>query len=106
MGCQTVHGMIAEQPGRSRILDRRLKLKYVGRLGAVGIIRLLIVAENIREAVMLPFLNVIKLLGVVGHGSVLGVDQPTLVVPIEAEWIAIAPREHLRRLLAFGGIEA
>jgi len=33
MGCQTVHGMIAEQASRADVLDRRLKLKSSGGLG-------------------------------------------------------------------------
>src|SRR5207248_5026322 len=88
------------------ILEWRLKLEAIGRLRAVRIIRLLIVAEDVREAVVLSFLNVIKFLRMVGHGTMLGIDQPTLIVPIEAKGIAIAARENLRRLLALGGIKA
>src|SRR5438132_4641765 len=98
--------MVAKKSGRSCILDRRLKRKSVWRLKTVGIIRLFVIAEDIREAVMLPFLDVIQFLRMIGHRSVLGVDQPALIVPVEAERIAIAPRENLRRLLALGGIEA
>src|SRR5260370_10151072 len=98
--------MVAKKSGWSYILDRRLKRQSVERRGTVGIIRLFVIAEDIGEAIMLPFLDVIELLRVIGHRSVLGVDQPALIVPVEAERIAIAPRENLRRLLTLGGIEA
>src|SRR5262249_58483422 len=61
---------------------------------------------DIGEAVMLALLDVVDLLGVVGHGAVLGVDQPALVVPVEAERVAVAARVDLRLLLSFGRVEA
>ena len=106
MSGETIHWMIAEQSAWADVPNWRFELETWWRLGTVGIIRFLIVAEHIGEAVVLAFLNVIKLFRMVSHRSVLGVDQPTAVIPVETERIAIPARENKRLLLPLGGIEA
>ena len=54
---------------------------------------------------MLALLDVVQLLGMVGHGAVLRVDQSAFLVPVEAKRIAIATGEDFGNLLPFGWIE-
>src|SRR5258708_16259082 len=93
--------MIAQEAAWSEVLNRRLKLHAVRGLECVLVVRFLIVAEDIGEAVMLALLNVIQFLGMIGHRAVLGIDEPALVIPIKTKRIAIASRIDLRHLLTF-----
>src|SRR5260370_41619517 len=93
--------MLAQEAARPEVLNRRLKLHAVCRLKSILVVGLLVIAEDIGEAVMLALLNVIQFLRMIGHRAVLGIDKPALVIPIKTKRIAIASRIDLRHLLTF-----
>src|SRR6266404_7634885 len=93
--------MIAQEAARPEVLNRWLKLHAVRGLECILVVGLLVIAENVGEAVMLALLNVIQFLRMIGHRAVLGIDEPALVIPIKTKRIAIASRIDLRHLLTF-----
>src|SRR5262249_290144 len=106
VGSQAVERVDPEYSAGTQVLDRRLEFQSFRRSRAIGIRRSLAVPKIEREAMVFPLLNLVELLRMIGHRSMLGVDQAALVIPVKPEGVAVTAREDFWILLAARGIES